>query len=72
MADVVIAGWDKAAGKSHAGSIKLLRDNCAMDFDTAHALSLKLIEGATRRVSVPFVKREAFIREMRARGFRVT
>lgn len=72
MADVTIAGWDSNSGKNHAGVIKLLRDNCSMDFNTAHALSLKLIEGATRRVSVPFVKRERFLQELRNRGFRAT
>jgi hypothetical protein len=73
VADVTIAGWDKASGKNHAGVIKLLRDNCDLSFDQAHSLSLKLInDNATRRVSVPFTRREAFVRELQSRGFRVS
>lgn len=73
MADVTISGWDRSSGKNHAGVIKLLRDHCNMTFDQAHSLSIKLInDGATRRVSVPFVRREEFMRELRARGFRVS
>lgn len=70
MAQVAISGWRKERGKNHAGVIKLLRDYCGLDFDTAHSMSTKLITGrATYWVDVPFGKRDAFIRELAARGF---
>lgn len=70
MAQVAISGWRKERGKPHAGVIKLLRDYCGMDFDTAHRMSVKLIAGGTTHwVDVPFGKRDAFIRELAARGF---
>jgi hypothetical protein len=73
LAQVSISSWDASKGRNHAGIIKVLRDYCGVDFDTAHSMSLKLIRGgATYYLDVPFAKRAAFIQEAINRGFSAT
>lgn len=70
MAELTINGWDGKTDPS--GAARVLRDECNMQIKDARTLLELCQRGVSRKIQVPFAKREAVKKALEARGFRTS